>query len=150
MTRKTIKEEIMNFLHEAKKKSFSVEELAQHMGMQKSSDYKLLVQTIAQMEREKSIEFNNKGKIKLPFIPAMVEGAFRMNERGFGFVTIDPEEPDVYISSDATNYAMNGDTVMIDIVKNADPFGDRGAEGRVVSIKKRAIQQVVGEGIRSR
>ncbi|MEO1768176.1 ribonuclease R [Candidatus Enterococcus ferrettii] len=145
MTRKTIKEEIMNFLHEAKKKSFSVEELAQHMGMQKSSDYKLLVQTIAQMEREKSIEFNNKGKIKLPFVPAMVEGTFRMNERGFGFVTIDPEEPDVYISSDATNYAMNGDTVMIDIVKNADPFGDRGAEGRVVSIKKRAIQQVVGE-----
>lgn len=145
MTRKTIKEEILSFLQEAKKKSFSMEELAQHLGMQKSTDYKLLVQTIAQMEREKSVEFNNKGKIKLPFAPVTVEGIFRMNERGFGFVTIDAEEPDVYISGDATNYAMNGDTVMIDIVKNADPFGDRGAEGRVVSIKKRAIHQVVGE-----
>lgn len=145
MTRKTIKEEILSFLQEAKQKSFSMEELAQHLGMQKSTDYKLLVQTIAQMEREKSVEFNNKGKIKLPFAPITVEGIFRMNERGFGFVTIDPEEPDVYISGDATNYAMNGDTVTIDIVKNADPFGDRGAEGRVVSIKKRAIHQVVGE-----
>ncbi len=145
MTRKTIKEEILNFLQDAKKKSFSMEELAQHLGMQNSTDYKLLVQTIAQMEREKSVEFNNKGKIKLPFKPATVEGIFRMNERGFGFVTIDPEEPDVYVSSDATNYAMNGDTVVIDIVKNADPFGGKGAEGRVVSIKERAVQQVVGE-----
>lgn len=145
MTRKTIKEEILSFLQEAKKKSFSMEELAQHLGMQKSTDYKLLVQTIAQMEREQSVEFSNKGKIKLPFAPVMVEGTFRMNERGFGFVTVDPEEPDIYISSDATNYAMNGDRVMIDIVKNADPFGDRGAEGRVVSIKERAIHQVVGE-----
>ncbi|MGO3914246.1 ribonuclease R, partial [Enterococcus viikkiensis] len=67
------------------------------------------------------------------------------NERGFGFVTIDPEEPDVFIPKDATNFAMDGDIVMIDIQKTADLFADRGAEGQVVSIKERKIQQLVGE-----
>ena len=33
----------------------------------------------------------------------LIEGTFRANERGFGFVTIDPEEPDVYIPKEATN-----------------------------------------------
>lgn len=145
MEKKTIKTEILAFLQEAQQKSFSMEELAQELSMNSSQDYKLLVQTIAAMEREKAVEFTKKGKIKLPFQPILVEGTFRANERGFGFVTIDPEEPDIYIPKDATNFAMNGDKVMIDIKKNADLLADRGAEGQVVSIKERAMNQLVGE-----
>ncbi len=63
--------------------------------MQKSEDFKLLVQTIAQMEREQSVVFTKKGKVKLPLKPVLIEGTFRANERGFGFVTIDPEEDDI-------------------------------------------------------
>lgn len=145
MERKTIKAEILAGLKAASKKSLSMEELAEVLNMRKSEDYKLLVQTVAQLEREKAVEFNKKGRIKLPFQPIEVEGIFRRNERGFGFVTIDPEEPDVFIPKDATNFAMDGDIVMIDIQKTADLFSDRGAEGRVVSIKERKIQQLVGE-----
>lgn len=145
MERQTIKSEILAGLKEANKKSLSMEELAEVLEMRKSVDYKLLVKTIAQMEREKTVEFNKKGRIKLPFQPIEVEGIFRRNERGFGFVTIDPEEPDVFIPKDATNFAMDGDIVMIDIQKTADLFSDRGAEGQVVSIKERKIQQIVGE-----
>ncbi|MGO3608377.1 MAG: ribonuclease R [Enterococcus sp.] len=145
MEKKTIKAEILAGLKAATKKSLSMEELAEALDMRKSEDYKLLVQTVAQMEREKTLEFNKKGRIKLPFQPIEVEGIFRRNERGFGFVTIDPEEPDVFIPKDATNFAMDGDIVMIDIQKTADLFADRGAEGQVVSIKERKVQQLVGE-----
>lgn len=145
MERQTIKREILVGLKAANKKSLSMEELAEVLDMRKSDDFKLLVKTIAQMEREKTVEFNKKGRIKLPFQPIEVEGIFRRNERGFGFVTIDPEEPDVFIPKDATNFAMDGDIVMIDIQKTADLFSDRGAEGQVVSIKERKIQQIVGE-----
>ncbi|MBV7389090.1 MULTISPECIES: ribonuclease R [Enterococcus] len=145
MERKTMKQEILTFLQTANKKSFSMEELAEALKMQKSADYKLLVQTIAAMEREKSVALNQKGKIKLPLQAVTIEGIFRSNERGFGFVTIDPEEPDVYIAKEETHYAMNGDTVEIEIIKTADPFSERGAEGRVLKIKQRAITQIVGE-----
>lgn len=142
---RNIKEEILHYFEASKKKSLSTEQIAEGLDLQKSSDYKLLVQTIATMEREGSLEFNQKGKIKLPQKLVLVEGTFRANERGFGFVTVDPEEEDIYIPKDATGYAMDGDTVAVDIVKIADPFGDRGAEGKVVEIKKRAITQIVGE-----
>ncbi|MGM0165745.1 ribonuclease R [Enterococcus sp. AZ135] len=145
MERKTIKTEILAGLKAANKKSLSMEELAELLDMRKSEDFKVLVKAVAQLEREKALEFNKKGRIKLPFQPIEVEGVFRRNERGFGFVTIDAEEPDVFIPKDATNFAMDGDIVMIDIQKNADLFSDRGAEGQVVSIKERKIQQIVGE-----
>lgn len=84
MERKTIKAEILAGLKAANKKSLSMEELAEILNMRKSEDYKLLVQTVAQLEREKAVEFNKKGRIKLPFQPIEVEGIFRRNERGFG------------------------------------------------------------------
>ncbi|MBP1045148.1 ribonuclease R [Enterococcus sp. BWM-S5] len=145
MTKQTIKETILSYMKDQKKKSFSMEELAEGLKLQKSADFKLLVQTAAALEREGLIEFTKKGKIKLVETNVSVEGIFRGNERGFGFVTIDEEEPDVYISKENTNYAMNGDTVLIDILQPGDPFSDRVAEGKVLEVKERAITQVVGE-----
>lgn len=121
-----------------------MEELAQALQLNKASDFKELVQTVAQMEREGVVLFNKKGKIYLPQPTVTVEGVFRANERGFGFVTIDPEEPDVFIAGGETNFALDGDVVEIDITKPGDPFSDRGAEGRVVAIKHRALTQMVG------
>ncbi len=60
MTKQTIKEQILHFMESQKKKSFSMEEIAQGLNLEKSSDFKILVQTIAQMEREKSVSFNKK------------------------------------------------------------------------------------------
>lgn len=145
MTKETLKEKIIFFIESERKKSFSMEEIAQGLGLQKSEDFKLLVQTIAQMEREQSVVFTKKGKVKLPLKPVLIEGTFRANERGFGFVMIDPEEDDIYIPKEATGYAMDGDTVAIDIIKTADTAMDRGAEGKVVEIRKRATTQLAGE-----
>lgn len=145
MTKETLKEKIIFFIERERKKSFSMEEIAQGLGLQKSEDFKLIVQTIAQMEREQSVVFTKKGKVKLPLKPVLIEGTFRANERGFGFVTIDPEEDDIYIPKEATGYAMDGDTVAIDIIKTADTAMDRGAEGKVVEIRKRATTQLAGE-----
>ncbi len=50
------------FIESERKKSFSMEEIAQGLGLQKSEDFKLLVQTIAQMEREQSVVFTKKEK----------------------------------------------------------------------------------------
>ena len=67
MTKETLKEKIIFFIESSRKKSFSMEEIAQGLGLEKSEDFKLLVQTIAQMEREQTVVFTKKGKVKLPF-----------------------------------------------------------------------------------
>lgn len=58
--KETIKEKILFFMESSRKRSFSMEEIAEGLGFQKSDDFKLLVQTIAQMEREQSIVFNKR------------------------------------------------------------------------------------------
>ncbi|WP_462259246.1 hypothetical protein, partial [Vagococcus teuberi] len=72
--RKTLKETIIDAMTSSKKKSFSVEQLAEMLGLQKSNDFKELVQAIAQMEREQLVTFNQKGKIKLVTKETVLEG----------------------------------------------------------------------------
>ncbi|MDN5831372.1 MAG: ribonuclease R, partial [Tetragenococcus halophilus] len=143
--KETIKTKVLHFMENSSKKSFSMEEIAENLGLGKSDDFKALVQTVATMEREQFVVFNKKGKIKLPPKQVLVEGTFRANERGFGFVTIDPEEDDVYIAKENTAYAMDGDLVAIDITKPSDPADELGAEGRIVEVRQRNLTQIVGE-----
>lgn len=142
--KETIKTQIIRFIEENSKKSFSMEQLAEGLKLHKSKDFKLLVQTIAVMEREHTIEFTKKGKIRLPQEEIALEGTFHSHERGFGFVSVDGEE-DIFISPEQTGFALNGDRVKVDILRPADPFAKKGAEGKIISIEERASSQVVGE-----
>lgn len=141
-----LKKEIIKLL-EKTGKSLSVSEVADFLHLKGSMDFKSLVKTIAQMEKEGSIVFTKKGNLKLPQPTVLIEGTLRMNDRGFGFVTIDPEEDDVYIAKENVNSALNGDTVAIDILAPADPFSEKGAEGKVVEILKRSFTTLTGEFI---
>ncbi|MDT2848517.1 ribonuclease R [Vagococcus carniphilus] len=139
-----IKETILNFMSESKKQTFSLEQIAEGLKFQKSKDFKLLVQTIAQMEREGSILFNQKGKIKLNKQEKFMEGLFRANDRGFGFVSIEGEDDDIFIPKDFTNFALEGDKVKIEILKQGSPMEDQAAEGKVVEVIERNTTQIVG------
>ncbi|MFY8329610.1 ribonuclease R [Vagococcus carniphilus] len=144
MMTNNIKETILNFMSESKKQTFSLEQIAEGLKFQKSKDFKLLVQTIAQMEREGSILFNQKGKIKLNKQEKFMEGLFRANDRGFGFVSIEGEEDDIFIPKDFTNFALEGDKVKIEILKQGSPMEDQAAEGKVVEVIERNTTQIVG------
>lgn len=58
--KENLKEKIRHYLQEQTKKSFSVEEVAAGLGLQKSADFKALVQTVAAMEREGSLLFTKR------------------------------------------------------------------------------------------
>lgn len=143
--KETIKDKIILFLETNSKKSFSVEEISDGLGFNKGEDFKLIVHTIASMEREKSIIFTKKGKVKLPMKEVLIEGTFRANERGFGFVTVEGEESDIYVAKEHTGYALNGDTVALDIIQPANHLEGKTAEGKIKEIIQRAMTQVVGE-----
>lgn len=75
-----------------------------------------------------------------------VRGSFRANARGFGFVT--PEQgmgdgTDIYIPSDATAYAVDGDTVVVRI-RTGSLRSDRREEGEIVRILSHSLTSVTG------
>ena len=70
-----------------------------------------------------------------------IEGIFRITERGSGIVKIEGKE-DVYVPSNYTNKALNGDTVQIIIYKKKEE--NKRAEGKILKILKREKETIVG------
>ena len=71
-----------------------------------------------------------------------IEGIFRANEKGFGFVEVEGQEEDFFIPSNSTNGALNGDTVHVSIIKQK--VGTKRAEAKIIKIVKREKETVVG------
>ncbi len=71
-----------------------------------------------------------------------IEGIFRANEKGFGFVEIEGQEEDFFIPAKNVNGALNGDTVRVSIMKPKQ--GTRRAEAKIIKIIKREKENVVG------
>ncbi|MGX7420381.1 ribonuclease R [Carnobacterium gallinarum] len=146
MTNKNeMKEAIIAYLEGSSKKSFAVKDISEGMGLTSAADFKMLVGELAKMEREGHLKLNKKGHFKLPNKKPVLTGIFRANDRGFGFVSIEDEDDDIYIPQGHTNFALDGDVVTVDITRVPEPWNDKGAEGVVDSIVERKFHQLVGE-----
>lgn len=71
-----------------------------------------------------------------------VTGLFSGHPRGFGFVTVEGVDRDVFIPEDKTGEALHGDTVMI--VVESEGEGSRRAEGRVIRVLNHANESIIG------
>lgn len=89
---------------------------------------------------EGKVGLSKRGKYGKPESFALV-GIFSGNAKGFGFVTIEGQEQDIYIPADKTGDALHGDKVQI--VASAARAGRR-PEGAVVRVLERANETLVG------
>ena len=71
-----------------------------------------------------------------------LSGTFRGNEKGFGFVKLEGEDDEVYISRGNTKDALNGDKVLIKII-NEDIETNR-REGKIVKTVQHKRDEIVG------
>mgnify|MGYP004623193287 FL=1 len=75
-------------------------------------------------------------------------GTYRKNQKGFGFVKIEDQEDEIYISRENSKNTLNGDTVSIKII--AEKEGDKKQEGKIVKIVRHEKDTVVGTFQKSR
>lgn len=69
-------------------------------------------------------------------------GIFTGNSKGYGFVKIEGEDEDIFISPDDTNTAHDKDKVMVNI-RSGHTHG-RNREGIIVRVIERATSQIIG------
>lgn len=89
---------------------------------------------------EGKIEISKKGKYTKSS-EKYSTGVYTGNSRGFGFVTIEGEEEDIFIPEENTNGAMHLDTVQVQVSGNRT--GKR-REGTIVKVITRGLNQIVG------
>ena len=71
-----------------------------------------------------------------------IKGVFRGNEKGFGFVKIDGQDEEIYISRGNTKDAVNGDEVLIKIID--DTVEGNRKEGKIVKTINHKRNGIVG------
>ncbi|MDR0846947.1 MAG: RNB domain-containing ribonuclease [Lactobacillales bacterium] len=140
-----VQQSIMGFLKNNQSRNYPTDKLARELNMQKAGKFTELVKAIAELEREGFIEFTQAGNVKLKRHEVVVQGVYRANERGFGFVEIEDEEMDVFIPKGKSEFAMNGDVIQLEITKPSDHLNRISAEGRIIEVLERKLKQVVGE-----
>ncbi len=127
-------------------KQFSVDQIERQARRDRLGNFTDLVKALAYLEQEKQIITDGNGRYQLAKENTEVEGVFRANDKGFGFVRLDDEEADdVFINSDATKLALDGDRVKVKITAGGNPWNGKGPEGQVEEILDRGASSIVGE-----
>ncbi|HEM4397829.1 TPA: ribonuclease R [Streptococcus suis] len=142
-----MKNEIINYIKEVG--PVTMDQLADQFGASSAKSFTDLVKLVSSMEGSRQLVFDNAGRITLP-APKIsknkvtLQGIFRAHKSGFGFVTIDEEEDDLFVSRDDVNFAIEGDRVEIAIKKVADRLKGTAAEAEVIDILEHSLKTAVG------
>ncbi|MDF7638590.1 ribonuclease R [Lactobacillus sp. ESL0791] len=127
-------------------RQFQVEQLEKIARRDRIYNFADLIKALSYLEQEKKIITDGKGHYQLAQENALVEGEFKANDKGFGFVKLDDEEAeDIFIARDYTNFAVEGDRVSVKITASGNPWNGKGPEGQVQEIVERGLENLVGE-----
>ena len=134
------KELILNFMKDENYTPMKAKEMAMILGVPKK-EYNQFLDIIKYLEENYKIVKNRKNRYRL-IGENFVEGIYRKNQRGFGFVKIDDREDEIYIAKEDSLNALNGDRVLIEITEEQNKV--KRAEGKIKKIIKHEKETVVG------
>ena len=138
-----MKEQELKVLNLIKDKDYApmrAKEIAMVMRVPKS-EYNELLNILGKLEMEMKIQKNRKNQYR-PVEEVYYDGIYRKNQKGFGFVKIEDQEDEIYISKDKSLNALNGDRVLVKIIEEKNKL--KKAEGKVVKILKHEKDTIVG------
>ena len=100
----------------------------------------MLPDVLSKLIKELKIRYTNKGKYTKFDDKSQKIGVFAANKKGFGFVIIDGEDKDYYVSRENVGEAINGDEVVIKVLDESRH------EAAVLRVNKRNLSDIlVGE-----
>lgn len=99
-----------------------------------------LRQVLAELVEEGKIELTEKGRY-IKSSGYFLTGVFTGNGRGFGFVTVEGEEDDIFIPAENTRGAVHMDTVAVAVSPSQN---GRRREGLILKVISHGLHQLVG------
>ena len=135
-----MKDRIIEIL-KSKDYALGIQEIYDELGFLTVHDMEALIKCLKEMEKDLDIYHSKKDRYMLFDNSPLTKGKLRANKKGYGFVEVDGRE-DIYIAIDNMNGAIEGDSVLVEIIssKNAEK-----EEGRILKIIKHETDTYVGE-----
>jgi len=128
--------------------AFNYKQVSKRLGIGDKASRELVHQIMYQLEEDGVVEQQHRGKYKISeehlnnFSPAhVIQGVVDMKKTGKAYVISDSLAEDVFINSNNTHRAFNGDVVKVHIFPKR---GRRKLEGQIVEIVERKKSKFVG------
>ncbi len=137
-----MEEKIIEILSDKNKSSLSITEINDKLNLETIDEYQRLQNTLEEMTSNGILYYSDKKKKYLLLSNShLLSGKLLMTEKGFGFVEIDKDSKDIYISEKNLNTARANDLVLVELInKNKDK-----PEGKIIKVIKRDYTPLVGE-----
>ena len=116
-----------------------LKELCAILDIPRKDKYELRM-VLEELRAEGKITIDNAGRYSISK-DNIKEGVFSGTQRGYGFVIIEGEDDDIFISEDYLGGALHGDRVLVSI---SDISSGKRKEGEIIRILERANKVVVG------
>lgn len=132
---------ILSILKKERNQSFNYKQIAAKLGVNDASSRNQIIKKLAQLKAKQEIEEVDRGKFKAIVNTEYYTGIFDASSKGNGYIISDDFDDDIFIASNNTNKALNGDEVEFYAYKRKH----RGKqEGEITNIIKRAKTEYVG------
>ncbi len=146
MSLSKLEKNLIAFFEEHADKAYKADEVASVFNYRGNKNYKRLIKALNFLEHIDELEITAQGKYQRKQQRSkQATGIFRANAKGFGFVSVEADEPDLFIPPNNIGAAMDGDEVEVTILKEVNPQTGKGSEARIDRVVERATQQLVGE-----
>ena len=131
---------ILKFMKDEDYTPMKAKEMAIILGVPKK-EYNQFLEILKELEENYKVVKNRKNRYRI-IEENFQEGIYRKNQKGFGFVKIENEEDEIYISKENSLDALNGDKVLIEIIEEKNKI--KSAEGKIKKIIKHERETIVG------
>jgi ribonuclease R len=120
--------------------------------MRSDENYRVLKTVLRELEEEKKIRRERRGKFGHLHVPTTIVGVLEVKKQGLGFVQVPETGERIFIAPRFLGTAMHGDTVEVSLFALPKKKDDAGSlpEGEVVRVVQRARTHVVGTVERTR
>ena len=134
-----MKEKVLNFLN-TQYDALDIMAINDALGLTTPDELAELITTLNELVSDLVVyETKKKKYILYSKCPNFKTGIIDVNKKGFGFL-LQEDGPDIHIAPKELNYALDGDTVLVEVLGS----NLESPEGKVLKVIKRDVKNVVG------
>ncbi len=138
------KDEIMAMIKHVDYKAMGYKDMMFLLDISKKSEQSAFKRNLEELFDEGKVFRNKKGKYIMPDPELFIEGTLQGHAKGFGFVIPDNTifSPDIFISPSDLMGALDGDKVLVKLIRKSG--SNKSAEGEIIKVLERGRQKIVG------
>jgi ribonuclease R len=141
ISKKELSNNILAVFSAHPRKLYNYKQLASSLLITDPSEKRLITGILYELKQKEALDEVSTGKFRLRERGGTVIGTVQMARGGYGFVTSDAYDQDIFISQSNLNHALDGDTVKVMVYARRKTSAP---EGEVMEILERARETFVG------